>query len=74
MPADKLDVGSISDYFKPRFGDIQGMRIFEEKRACSIKFKSIESAENAAKQSQTSPIWDDPNIRLIYNVGGVPVV
>ena len=74
VPADKLDLASISEYFKKNFGDIQSIRLFEEKRACSIKFKSIESAEKAAKQAQFSAVWDDSNIKLIYNVGGVPVV
>ena len=74
VPHDKLDMASISEYFKKQFGDIQSIRLFEEKRACSIKFKAIESAEKAATFAQTSPIWDEPTIRLIYNVGGVPVV
>ena len=74
LPPNKLDMASISEYFKSHYGDIQSIRLFEEKRACSIKFKAIESAEKAATYAQSNVIWDDPNIRLIYNVGGVPVV
>lgn len=70
---DKLEMASLSDFFK-QFGDISSIRLFEEKRACTIKFKAIESAEKAALFTQTNLIWGNPAIKLIYNVGGLPVI
>jgi len=37
------------------------------KNACTIKFKEIVSAEKAAEYATTNFIWNDMNVKVIYN-------
>jgi hypothetical protein len=37
------------------------------KNACTIKFKEIVSAEKAAEYAATNFIWNDMNVKVIYN-------
>jgi hypothetical protein len=37
------------------------------KNACTIKFKEIVSAEKAADYAANNFIWNDMNVKVIYN-------
>jgi hypothetical protein len=37
------------------------------KNACTVKFKEIVSAEKAAEYAANNFIWNDMNVKVIYN-------
>lgn len=43
------------------------MNLDSHKNACTIKFKEIVSAEKAADYAATNFIWNDMNVKVIYN-------
>jgi hypothetical protein len=55
-------------YFK-QFGTITQLVIDERKAACTVHFKEVSQANEAASCAQ--PVMGDPKIEIIYNVGGV---
>jgi hypothetical protein len=42
------------------------------KNACTIKFKEIVSAEKAAEYAANNLIWNDMNVKVIYNTQAPP--
>lgn len=43
------------------------MNLDSRKNACTIKFKEIVSAEKAAEYAMSNFIWNDLNVKVIYN-------
>ena len=71
MPQDKFNIVDIGDFFK-QFGPVLNINLDVRKKAATIKFKEISSAEKADEYTRVhnNCIWGDPNIRLIYNTAG----
>ena len=66
IPHDKFKIESVCDFFK-QFGEVINVNLDSRKNACTIKFKEIVSAEKAADYAATNFIWNDLNVKVIYN-------
>jgi len=71
VPHDKFKIESVCDFFK-QFGEVINVNLDSRKNACTIKFKEIVSAVKAAEFAQTNYIWDDMNVKVIYNTMAPP--
>ena len=71
LPQEKFNIVDIGDFFK-QFGPVLNINLDVRKKAATIKFKEISSAEKADEYTrlQGNCIWGDPGIRLIYNTAG----
>ena len=71
LPQEKFNIVDIGDFFK-QFGPVLNINLDVRKKAATIKFKEISSAEKADEftRVQNNCIWGDPSIRLIYNTAG----
>ena len=71
MPEEKFNIVDIGDFFK-QFGPVLNINLDMRKKAATIKFKEISSAEKADEftRVENNCIWDDSSIRLIYNTAG----
>ena len=71
LPQEKFNIVDIGDFFK-QFGPVLNINLDVRKKAATIKFKEISSAEKADEYTrvQNNCIWGDPSIRLIYNTAG----
>lgn len=67
VPHNKFNIGCVCDFFK-QFGEVVNANLDSRKNACTIKFKEIVSAEKAAEFANSNFIWDDPNVKVIYNI------
>lgn len=66
IPHDKFKIESVCDFFK-QFGEVINVNLDSRKNACTIKFKEIVSAEKAAEYAMSNFIWNDFNVKVIYN-------
>jgi RNA recognition motif-containing protein len=73
VPHDKFKIESVCDFFK-QFGEVTNVNLDSRKNACTIKFKEIVSAEKAADYAAANIIWNDMNVKVIYNTMAPPKV
>lgn len=71
VPYDQFKIESVNNFFK-QFGEVVNVNLDSRKNACTVKFKEIVSAEKAAEYANTNIIWNDMNVKVIYNTMAPP--